>query len=277
MGRDINFGLGIDFNPGLQDGLINNRGVEMIHEIGVSCTCRGGDVYSSTQNDGSESRQEPFCPRCGQDGWIYRNPRLVTGIITGIRHQRNILDAGLFGPGDATFSPRPSDSSCGEDSVRIGSFDKLTATWPEPVDDGQVIVRGAGSKARTQGIDTKLETNEDRLWYEPAQAIWCEDEFGNIYKEVSDFELGPGRIIRWIGNRPHEGSRYSIKYEAYFEWISWQPPGERVDRGGKNLGELVYLRKRHIKFVNSSPFATSEDKQSILSRLDNSLQTSISL
>lgn len=267
MPKSTNIGLGVQFQPGLQSGLINNRGAEMIHEIGVSCTCRVEDVYASTRGDGDESRREPFCTRCGQDGWLFRDPILVTGIITGIKHKKNILDAGNYHPGDATFSPDPVDSGCGDDEGRrIGAMDKLTATWPEPNDDGHVIIRGSGSKAAAQGIKTELADNEDRLWYEPASAIWCEDEFGSRFREGSDFELGPGKIIKWVGGQPDIGRRFTIKYDAYFEWIVWQPPTERIDRGGVNLGELLSIRKRHVRLINTSPFATSQDKVSLQSR-----------
>lgn len=266
MARNLNTGLGVSFQPGLQDGLVSSHGIDMIHEIGIACTCRVEDVYASTRDDGVDRRREPFCSRCGQDGFLFRSPELIEGIFTGVRHQRNVLDAGNYLPGDAIFSPSPNPATCSGTNRRIGTADKLTATWAEPIDEGQVLIRGSGGKAAAGGVITMLDDEDDRLWYEPAKSIWCEDEFSVIYVEGADFELGPGRIIRWVGNQPDIGVRYSVKYEAYFEWIVWQPPGERVEQD-KNLGELVNLRKRHIRFVNSSPFATSEDKQSLQARV----------
>ncbi len=220
MAKGLNVGLGISFQPGLQEGLINNRGADMIHEVGFSCTCRVDDVYVSTREDSAEHRREPFCTRCGQDGWLFRDPVLVRGLITNIRFQRNIMDAGNYLPGDSLFSPDFTDTGCGDDEGRrIGTADKLTATWPEPLDDGHVLVRGSGSKSAALGIKTELDDDEDRLWYEPANALWCEDEFGVKYNEGSDFKLGPGKIIKWIGNKPNVGVRFTIKYNAYFEWI----------------------------------------------------------
>lgn len=265
MPNDGNTGLNVSFSPGLQTGLINSRGLQMIHEFGLSCPCRAEDPHSSLLNDGKDNRRDVFCVRCGQDGWLFRDPVLLTGMITNIRHQRNILDAATTVPGDATFSPSTNSPTCKK--RKIGTNDKLTATWPEPIDDGQIIRRGAGYTLATQGIVTELSENEDRLWYEPADAIWCEDEFGTIYDQNGDFVLGPGRIIKWIGNRPILNARYTIKYEAFFEWIVFQPPGERRDRDGANLGEIVFLRKRHIEIINTSPFAINEDKQSLQSSI----------
>jgi len=269
VAKGLNRGLGIDFEPGLQEGLINNRGLQMLHEIGVACTCRVEDVYAGLQDDAAQRRRDPFCDRCGNDGWLFRAPALLTGTITGIRFQKNIIDTGIAEPGDAVFSPQLSESDCSSNMTRvIGANDKLTATWPEPLNDGHVLIRGAGSLSRNEGYRTSLVDNEDRLWYEPASAIWCEDEFDRVYKEGTDFELGPGRLIRWVGNQPSVGTRFSIKYNAYFEWLVFRAPMERRDRDGKNLGELVYLRKRHIAFVNTSPLATPTDKVSLKSRLD---------
>ena len=262
-----NIGLGVDFQTGLQDGLVSNRGADMIHEIGLACTCRVEDVYAGTRNDGRERTREPFCDRCGQDGFLFRSPVLLRGIFTGARHQRNVLDSGIYLPGDAIFSPSPGNSECGE-RRRIGTADKLTATWAEPIDEGHVLIRGSGTAAAAEGVVTMLEADEDRLWYEPASAIWCEDEFGVVYVDGTDFNLGPGKIVKWVGNQPDFGARYTIKYNAYFEWIVFQPPTERVDRGGTDLGELVNLRKRHIQLVNSSPFATSEQKASLQARVN---------
>ena len=268
MSRNLNLGTSVDFQHGFQDGLVSNRGADMIHEIGLACTCRVEDVFSSTRDDGVDRRREPFCSRCGQDGYIFRNPQIVRGLFTGVRHQRNVLDAGVYLPGDAIFSPAPNLGSCDRNSRSVGTADKLTATWDEPIDEGHVLVRGSGSKAAAGGVITMLDDNEDRLWYEPASSIWCEDENGIVYEEGQDFELGPGKVIRWTGNKPIVGQRFTIKYNAYFEWIVFQPPTERVDRDGADLGKLVNLRKRHVQLINGSPFATSEDKISLQSRVN---------
>ena len=262
------FGLA-DFTPGLQQGLIDNRGAFMLHEIAISCTCRVEDTYAGIKGDGQERRREPFCPRCRGDGWLYRSPRVIKGLTTSIRQQRNILDAGIAQPGDMMFSPSTADTDCSDHGDhRIGSWDKLTATWDQPLDDGHVLVRGAGTANENLGLETFLTKDEDRLWYEPKSSVWCEDETGTVYSEGADFELGPGKIIRWIGSRPYAGKRYTIKYNAFFEWIVFQPSQERIDRDNANLGQLVFLRKRHIAFVNDSPMATAEDKISIQSRVN---------
>lgn len=259
-------GIGLaDFTPGLQEGLIQNRGALMLHEIAFSCTCRVEDPFAGLKNDGKENRRDPYCRRCRSDGWLYRQPRVVKGLATSIRQQRNILDAGVAQPGDMQFSPSLEAPDCVTPYRSIGAYDKLTATWSQPLDDGHVLVRAAA-----QGLDipTGLKQNEDRLWYEPAFAIWCEDEDNIVYTEGSDFELGPGKIIRWVGRQPAPHKRYSIKYEAFFEWIVFVPPQERRDRDDENIGQLVFLRKRHIAIVNDNPLTLPEDHVSIQSRVN---------
>jgi hypothetical protein len=261
------FGLA-DFTPGLQEGLIQNRGSRLLHEIGVACTCRVEDTFAGLQGDGQERRREPFCPRCRGDGWLYRSPQLLIGLVTSIRGQRNVLDAGIAMPGDMLLSPEFKDDTCGEGDRRpIGAYDKITATWPQPLDDGHVLVRGAATAYENQGLQTFLQKNQDRLWYEPAAAVWCEDSNGVVYNADADFVLGPGKIITWTGNQPTVGMRYTIKYEAYFEWIAFQPAQERRDRDNENLGQLVFLRRRHIALINESPLATAADHISIQSRV----------
>ena len=42
----LNTGLGIEFSDNLkmQDGIIANRGQVVVHELGIACTCRSGDL-----------------------------------------------------------------------------------------------------------------------------------------------------------------------------------------------------------------------------------------
>jgi hypothetical protein len=166
------------------------------------------------------------------------------------------------------FSPSFDSLDCSvAEPRRIGAWDKLTATWDQPLDDGHVLVRGSGTLNDNAGLNTFLHEDEDRLWYEPKSAVWCEDEDNVVYNEGADFELGPGKIIHWIGKKPQLRKRYTIKYNAFFEWIVFSPPQERRDRSNADIGQLVFLRKRHIALVNASPVATAEDRVPIQTRV----------
>jgi hypothetical protein len=186
-------------------------------------------------------------------------------LAVSIRQQRNILDAGVAQPGDMQFSPGPGEAGgCGS-TRRVGNGDKFTATWDQPLDDGQTIVRGAAHMDENLRLEFNVNPDEDRLWYEPGSALWCEDEDGVVYKP-GDFELGPGRVIHWVGNRPQIGTKYTLKYTAYFEWIVWAPPQERVDHANLDLGPLIFLRRRHIAFINTSPLIVESDRRPLSAR-----------
>jgi len=116
-------------------------------------------------------------------------------------------------------------------------------------------------------LANNVSVDEDKLWYEPNEALWCEDENEVVYHRYSDFVLGPGRVIKWIGNRPLVGTKYSIKYTAYFEWMVFQPPSERYDRDCKDIGPLVFLRRRHVAWINDSPYITPSDRIPIQKRI----------
>lgn len=267
MVRNLNTGLGIDFQPGFQDGLVSNRGADMIHEMALSCPkCRASDVHLNMIPDAQGQNRSPHCNNCNADGWLFRSPVLVRGLATSIRQQKNILDAGIAQPGDMQFSIGPGFTGCGQDQRRISRNDKFTATWSQPLDDGQTIVRGAAHMQDNIGLNNNVAITEDRLWYSPDQSLWCEDEDGIVYG-AGDFELGPGRVINWVGNSPAQGTAYTIKYTAFFEWIAFVPPQERVDRDNKDMGPLIILRKRHVAHINDSPYITDADRISASDRV----------
>lgn len=267
MARNLNVGLGISFQPGFQDGLVSNRGADMIHEIGLACPrCRTSDVHANMLRDGQSQTRSPNCVNCGGDGKIYRSPMLVRGLATSIRQQRNVHDIGEAQPGDMQFSIGPGFFECGAGGRRVSRDDKFTATWDQPLDDGQTIIRGAAAMEDNLRLTHNVNPDEDRLWYEPSYALYCEDENGVTYAQDADFVFGPGRVIRWVGNRPSVGTGYTLKYTAYMEWIVWAPPQERIDRDNTDLGPLVFLRRRHVAFINDSPLITDADRQPLSSR-----------
>ena len=62
--------------------------------------------------------------------------------------------------------------------------------------------------------------------------------------------------------------RYVIKYTAYFEWMVWAPPQDRRDRGNRDLGPLIMLRKRHVAMINDSPYITAADRIPLSARVE---------
>lgn len=253
MGRGQDRGLGIDWNFPLHRGQIDNRGEAVIHEVGLRCTCNNEDIYAGFTETGahvSRKRRMINCERCGGEGYLYRRAKKIIGIVTGIRETKTQIEGGWAMPGDSILSVKPG--------VEISGGDLITFTWPQPIADGQVVRRGASLLSDNATRKLGLESDEDRLWYNAYSSIYCEDEDGYVYESNADFILDTSKIIKWTGSSPATGKIYTIKYNAYLEWIAFLPPEIRRDRG-RDLGTRVVLRKRHVANPNVES-ASAEDK-----------------
>lgn len=249
---DIQTGLGVDFSDNfrLQDGLISNRGQVVVHEVGVTCTCRRGNAGDLVVGRGGLLN----CTRC-ENGFLYRNSRQIMGLVINIIYQRRQDIAGFLEPGDCMLSVSPSLPNPPSD------FDKIHFTWPQPTGDGQVIIRGKDYELGRSGLQ---DIAEDRLHYKAASAIHVEDEDNRVYYQNADFRFDGYKII-W-SNGPDVGKRYSIKYNAYFEWIVFAPPHERRDKDA-SLGPRIGLRKKHIVNRLEDPSTDLLDKEVFQSRI----------
>lgn len=237
--------------------LIEERGDEVIHETAVSCTCRTEDFYGSLIDnvDGMPATTRPLnCDKCGGTGWLYRDARVIKGLITGMQSgaNRQLLEMGYANPGDAVFSPSLKVG-------HIGDFDKITFLHAEPVSDGQIILRNAANMGENKKLNTKLLPKQDRLWYQADCITWCEDQDGVLYYQNTDFEID-GKTLTWVGNMPDDGKFYTIKYNAYLEWIVYATPFDRVDRN-RTLAQRVMLRKVHVAYPNESDQETAAKRQ----------------
>lgn len=245
----------------MQVGLINNRGETVIHEVGLRCPCSREDTMAGAieRKDVPRRRQIYRCEQCGGTGFLYRNPKKIIAIITNITEDRMREETGWAMPGDAVMSVKPD--------YNIATGDLITFTWPQPLDEGQVIIRGAGTLSDNEARKTGLEDDEDRLWYNADSAIWCEDVDGNVYRE-GNFTLDGSKRIRWVSEtRPPKGRAYTFKYNAYLEWEAQVPPSIRRDRD-RDFGARVRLMKRHIAHVNDDPTIRPRDKLTFCARMD---------
>lgn len=228
------------------ESLIQDRGDIVIVETGAACpACRNDDPYAANVTlDNRPAYVRSFaCPTCEGNGYIYRNPRKVKGLVTSVRQgNHSLIDAGFSSPGECVFSPSL-------DAGFVGEGDRITFTNPTQVDKGQIILRGIATKGDNATLKTDLADNEDRLWYMPESIQVCEDANGVSYNVGADFTIN-GNRIQWI-NSPEVGTPYVIKYRAYMEWIVYESPLERYDRG-RNLAQRVSLRKKHVIFLQNT-------------------------
>jgi hypothetical protein len=261
MALRTGIGLGIDFDFPTHDGEIDERGETLIHEDGLRCTCNQEDMFAGETETGAQSmrkRKRFGCLICGGYGYIYRNPRPLIAMVTSIRGNRMQLEAGWAVPGDATVSVKPG--------YVISAGDLITFTWATPVDEGQIVIRGAAAIGDNQTRKTGLEDDEDRLWYNAVSSIHCEDEDGHVYYSDSDFILNGSKILKWLGTSPRKGKSYTIKYNAYHEWVVFMPPDIRRDQD-RDLGARTAIRKRHVALINSTSSISPLDKMPFCERL----------
>lgn len=199
------------------DTFVSEEGEEVRHLVGIRCFCHGAD-----------GQPDPNCTAHENGGWLYVDEKTITGLVTDITQRRELMETGVFQPGDCIFSPLSSDT--------ISEGDKIIFTWPLPYGQGDALVRGAGAS--------------DTLYYEGVSNIFCIDEDKVKYLEGTDFKLSGKTIVwQWTGKvggaKPAASKRYSIKYKAFIEWLVFVPPVERISHG-EDLGSKVMLRKKHL-------------------------------
>lgn len=240
-----------DWDLNLLEELIQARGDDVILETGIACSCRRDDALAglTTKENQPSTFRKINCTACQGDGFIYRNARCVRGLVTSVQGgpNRRLIEGGYAVPGDAVFSP----STC---AGFVGDFDKVTFTYADSIGDGQVIMRGAATYGENADRLTHTQRDEDRLWYQAADALWCEDENQVVYTPNVDFVLEDKRIT-WIGAKPAVGVFYTLKYTAYLEWIVYNTPLLRMDNN-RSLLQRVLLRKKHVAFTTGSPADT---------------------
>jgi hypothetical protein len=243
-----------DFNS--LEEFIQRRGDDVIHETGVSCPCRASDPYGSTILQGNKpaTQRRLDCSQCGGVGWLYRDAKILKGLVVGVEAGKNrqLLEMGYAVPGDCTFSPSLN-------ADQLLDFDRITFLYSIPVNDGQVILRNAANLSDNAMLQTGLDVLEDRLWYEADCVFWCEDEDGVLYTQDADFSI-EGKTLTWNTRRPADGKFYTVKYNAFLEWIVYATPLTRFDRDRK-LGQRVLLRKVHVAYQNEHEFETAAKRQ----------------
>jgi hypothetical protein len=155
----------------------------------------------------------------------------MTAIITGIRNEKQLVETGVLMPGDMVMGCAPDESNF------IADWDRIQTTWL------------LGQPYEGERVARSLEA-ADHLNYAPILISECfaiDTETGvktNFVRDI-DFTIN-GRFITWITELP-QGFVYSLKYSTNFDWIAFVPSSDRYDRG-INIGQKIYLRKRHIVF-----------------------------
>jgi len=221
-------GLAIDMNFEGIEGLIGNRGVQVIHEMSMPCAC----ITTST-TQGAVGSAKPGCTICNGKGYTYDDAVRMDGLLANLTFTRNFVQLGWVKPGDLSFAPSLH-------ARVVSDFDKITLTTPVPVEP-QIIVRGQES-ALTPRPAGQLADLEDLLLWEAGRefALRIKDEDGKVYRNT-DHRCKGYKIIWTPGAGPAVGKTYTIKYMAFMEYIAWTTPVQRWDRD-RSIGQRVMLR-----------------------------------
>lgn len=179
------------------------------------------------------------CAACGGFGILYPLPPFSALVmVSDITQNLDLMQYGLMEDGDLFVSPQPG-------SVHFDNFDLLLLPWTIGVPTySQTIVRGSGvadtSYYRVLNVTGAFTVNT---------ATGATTE----YVPNRDFTYS-GKTITWLatGSQPSAGTLYSIRYDAQFEWVAYNPPQPRV-AFGQDLGQKAIFRKRHILLPTAPP------------------------
>lgn len=200
------------------NAFVQAEGERVRHFVGMRCPCHS-----------QEGQPDANCDLHELGGWFYPEERPIVGLVTSITAHRDWIEAGVALPGDCVFSPLTQDT--------VSEGDKIIFTWPLAFGQGDPLIRGAGAA--------------EVLYYPATKAIYCIDINRVKYTEGRDFRFVE-RTIEWTwsgkpaeGIKPLIGTKYTVKYKGYLEWIAMAPPTTRISAGA-DIGDKVLLRKKHV-------------------------------
>lgn len=185
----------------------------------------------STVADPARARTDCFL--CFGSGLTYGTAADMTGMVTAITRQKELLEAGIAEPGDLVLSVSPLEQRI----LSNGDMIQLTSFPGQPF-QGELVKR-----ARSGLVD--------KLAYAPVTISRCftADQSSDTVREFvngTHYAVN-GRLLTWsadAANRPQVEQTYSIAYTARIEWIVFLPPQDRYE-AGVNLGQKCLLRARH--------------------------------
>lgn len=206
-----------------QQGFFDRHGDFVDWYGGHKCSC------SDSQD---ASRANPNCRSCKGTGFWYDAAKRIQGLVTGLSSQRMLLESGIAIPGDLIFSSEMLTMDV------ITDYDKIVLSWDGAPHEGDLLKRG--------------QADSDFLIYNATDitsVTRVDQETGTITAYISGTEYSHASgsdVITWLTpTRPPTGAVYSVKYLAIFEWLCFQPPAQRYERGTP-LGNRVLLRKKHM-------------------------------
>jgi hypothetical protein len=217
------------FDVRQENRLFDNKGDYVDYFPGRKCSC-------STNLDAN--RANANCRVCKGLGYFYKASQRILGIVTAITTQRQLMASSMAIPGDLVFSQRQMEP------VPMTDFDKLVLSWDGAPYDGDILTRGNGP---TDLLVYNATDITDLYQSDPITGLVAS------YVATTDYTFVTGSdTITWASGRgPAVGSSYGVKYNAIIEWLCFNSPGQRYERGTP-LGNRVFLRRKDL-FLNKGP------------------------
>ena len=188
------WGTRVDLKPELFDTAIIQKGMKVIWEQTMFCSC-----YS--QRSGQPGYN---CPACKGNGYVYFGRVLTKALITGISGRKDQDRIGLNELGTAYLTTLTSDN--------VGFRDRFTFL-DFTMKYSQVLTRG------------NVGENDD-LAYE-ARSIISVRMLNTVYVPDVDYTLSEDHMqIIWINNPIPTGKNYSILYNTPPVYIATNPVHE---------------------------------------------------
>lgn len=196
-------------------------------------------VWKAAECPCGSSPEEPSninCKVCGGTGIMYPlTPIYMSVIVQDIDQDMQLTPQGELTPGTLTVATMPGGPHF--DDMDLAIFPWLV-----------------GMPAQTETFTHQGMT--DTLQYRAINVtgLWAVDSVaGQVfsYHPVEDFTV-QGKTIQWNphGNVPPPGTLLSIRYDALFEWVAYNPPSPNIGFG-QDLGQIAVLRKRHLVLPNA--------------------------
>jgi len=158
----------------------------------------------NTRSKRDTSKHDPNCTLC-DNGYIYIEPRLINGFITGLSRKEYYSTEGQWNIGTGSITVPPE--------FQLSYWDKIIVIGNRDCKDNEVTRRFSETIERGS-------TNVDALRYKAVKMIAANKVIGGSPDALVEYTLGVDfRVdpvtagIQWItANKPAEGDIYSIMY-----------------------------------------------------------------
>lgn len=205
---------------------------KVLHYRGQICSCSVSGLIEEA---------DITCVKCNGLGVFWSEPEWIWATIIGLHSDRMgkaWIQNGIALPDDMMLSIAPGYARSFRD------YDKIIPSWRRGFSyAGELLRRGfkdtliynpVGRISRVAKINP--ETGEETRWDQD-----CDYTLG-----------GDGRDVVWSpGKGPSFNDVYSVTYEPRFEFVCWNPPAARWQRG-VDLGRSILLRKVHLPWPASN-------------------------